>query len=71
LTAIRGKRFFSSQQHPDWFWNPSSLLSNAYWRLFPQKVKQVRLEADYSPSSAKVENGGAIPTLRLHGVVLN
>jgi len=30
-----GWQFFSSPQHPDWFWGPSSLLSNAYQGFFP------------------------------------
>jgi hypothetical protein len=32
----RGKRFFSSPQHPDRPWSPPSLLSNGYWWLFPR-----------------------------------
>jgi hypothetical protein len=31
-----GSRIFSSPSHPDRFWGPPSLLSNGYWRLFPQ-----------------------------------
>jgi hypothetical protein len=30
-----GVIFFSSLQHPDWLWGPTSLLSNGYLLLFP------------------------------------
>jgi hypothetical protein len=33
----RGKRFFSSPQHPDQLWGLPSLLSNGYWGLCPHE----------------------------------
>jgi len=30
LNTDRGKRLFSSPNHPDWFWDPPSLLFNGY-----------------------------------------
>jgi hypothetical protein len=30
-----GSRIFSSPQHPEWLWDPPSLLSNGYQGLFP------------------------------------
>jgi hypothetical protein len=45
-----------SRDHPDWFWGPSSLLSNGYRRLFPQ-VKRPGCEAHHSPpTSAEIKN---------------
>jgi hypothetical protein len=35
-SAGRGWEFFSSPQHPDRLWDPSSPLSNGYQGLFPQ-----------------------------------
>jgi hypothetical protein len=36
LILGRGKIFFSSPQCPEWRWDPPSLLSNEYQRLFPR-----------------------------------
>jgi hypothetical protein len=36
LIPGRDKRFFSSPQHPDRLWGPSSDLSNGYRGLFPR-----------------------------------
>jgi hypothetical protein len=55
--------FFSALQCPDRLRGPPSLQSNYYQGLSPQKKRPVR-EADRSPpSSAEVENTGAIPLL--------
>jgi len=35
LSPGRGCEFFSSHLHPDWFWEPPSLLSNGYQGFFP------------------------------------
>jgi hypothetical protein len=35
LSPSRGCEFFSSQPHPDRFWDSPNLLSNGYRRFFP------------------------------------
>jgi hypothetical protein len=62
LIPSRGKRFFCIVNCPEWLWGPSIL-------LFP--VKQPVREADHSPCSSKVKNGGDFPPpMCLHGTVL-
>jgi hypothetical protein len=46
-----GSRIFSSPRHPDWFWGPSSLLSNGYRGYF-SGVKLPGCEADHSPRTS-------------------
>jgi hypothetical protein len=42
------KRFLFNPQCPDWFWGPSSLLSNGYmWPLFPRSLQIVKLCLHY------------------------
>jgi hypothetical protein len=69
---IPGKgRFFSSPQHPDWFWVPPNLIYNMFYSSFPE-AKRLEFEADHSPpSSAEVKNAAAISALSicLYGVV--
>jgi len=36
LIHSRGKRFFSSLQHPEWAWSPPILLFSGNWGLFYQ-----------------------------------
>jgi hypothetical protein len=65
-----GKRL-SSPQRPDRLWGPLSLLSNGYRGTLSLGVKRRgEGEAEHSPPSTEVKNGGAIPpfTIRLHGV---
>jgi hypothetical protein len=52
-------------------WGPFSLLSNVQGAPFTVVKRQER-EADHSPSSAEVKNGGLYihSSIRLHGVVL-
>jgi len=45
----RGKRLFSSPNHPDWFWDPPSL-SMGTWVL-PLEVKQPWHKIGHSPPS--------------------
>lgn len=35
FNSNQGKKCFYSQQHSDWFWNPSTALYSGQWRLFP------------------------------------
>jgi hypothetical protein len=57
-------RFFSSQQRPDGFWGPTSLLSDGYGGIFSQGLSGRDGEADHSPTyTAEVKKGGAIPPL--------
>jgi hypothetical protein len=44
-----GPRIFAFPYRPDRLWDPPSLLSNEYRRLFPRGVKQQACEADHSP----------------------
>jgi hypothetical protein len=53
LEPQQGQEF--SPNHPDQLWGPTNL-SNGYWGLFPQGVKQQGCEADHSlPASAEVK----------------
>jgi hypothetical protein len=64
-----GKRFFCTIERLLWFWGPPSLKRVA--RTLSLGVKRPEGEADHSPpSSAEVENGGAIP-VHLDDVLLN
>jgi len=47
LNLSRGKRFFSSPNGPDWFWDPPSLYSVGTGVLY-QRVKLLSLDADHS-----------------------
>jgi hypothetical protein len=47
LNPSRGKRFFSSPNRPDWFWDPPSLYSVGTGVLY-QGVKLPSLDADHS-----------------------
>jgi hypothetical protein len=47
---------FSSPRHPDWLWDPPSLLFNGYQVFFSPGVKRPGREADHSPpTSAEVK----------------
>jgi len=69
-----GKRFFTSSESPDWFWDPHSILFSEYWTSL-LGVKHLRHEADHSPlSNPKVENKWnhtSTPNTRLHGMERN
>jgi hypothetical protein len=57
-------KIFSSRQHPDWPWDPSSLLSNEYQGFFPRRVKRQGRETDHSPPySAWAKESGAKPPI--------
>jgi hypothetical protein len=60
-----GSRIFSSPQRSDRLWGPPSPLSSEYMDGFPG-INLPGCQADHSPpSSAKVNNGGAIPPFPL------
>jgi hypothetical protein len=60
----KGKGFFSSPQHSNWLWNPTSLLSSSYQEDLSPEVKQLGWEADFTaPSSAEVTNRGTITSV--------
>jgi hypothetical protein len=64
LIPGRGKRFFSSSQHLDWFWGPASPSIQSVTGILSLGIRQLGLEADhFPPSNAEVKNGGAIPPL--------
>jgi hypothetical protein len=51
VRVLLGSRILSSPQHPDWLWDPPSLLSNGY-----EGVKRPGCKGDHSPpTSAKVK----------------
>jgi hypothetical protein len=63
IRSRQDKRFFSSPQSPDRFWNPQSLLTNGYQAIDP-RGKEVRREADHSSaSSIEVKKHGAASPL--------
>jgi hypothetical protein len=49
MIPSRGREFYSFPMCPDWLWDLPILLSNRYWGLFHQGVKQPEHEADHSP----------------------
>jgi hypothetical protein len=64
LISRKGKRFFSTPQHPDQPWGPSSFLSKGHGGALFLEVKQPGHEGDHSLlCSAEVKNGGVIPSL--------
>jgi hypothetical protein len=46
-------RIFCSSRRSDWFWGPTSLLSNGYRGLFPGG-KSARVVPDYSPPTTSI-----------------
>ena len=63
-TPSKGKRFFSSPQHPDWFaeTQPAARLMGTDSTF--TEVKGLRYEAPHSfPSSVKAENKCSLPQL--------
>jgi len=74
LNSRSGKRFFSSSESPDWFWDPHSIPFSGYWTSLLD-VKHLGHEVDHSPlSSPKVENKRSYtstPNTCLHGMERN
>jgi hypothetical protein len=61
--SLQGQEIFPILQRPDRLWAPHGLLSNGHREFFPELNRPER-EADHTPpSSAEVEDGGAIPPL--------
>jgi hypothetical protein len=64
LFPSRGKRFFSTAQHPDWLWDSPNLLFSGYWGV---KLTTPLLRA-------QIKNGGTMPpfscTSSWHSAVL-
>jgi hypothetical protein len=59
----KGKRFFSSQEHSEQFWGPSSLLYSGYPGFLLGRKRPGR-EAGHSPqSTVEVNNGASTPPL--------
>ena len=54
-SPVRGKTVYSSPERPDWLFDSSSLLFNAYQEIFPRRRKAAGAYVDrLPPSSAKV-----------------
>jgi hypothetical protein len=74
ITYLAKVRIFSSPLHPDWYWGPSSLLSNGYLGIFFPGAKQlgVKLTTHFHlvPRSRMMELYLRSPIF-LHGIVLN
>jgi hypothetical protein len=58
LIPSKGKRFFCTPQHLDWFWGSRRLLCNGYWGSLPRGIRLLGHECDTLPSIAKVKNTG-------------
>jgi len=71
LSSSRVERFSVIQCHPNWLWEPPSLLFSGYWGSYLE-VKLPVDEAGHSPPpSAEVKNGcsyATTPAVCLHGV---
>jgi len=71
LSSSRVERFSVIQYHPNWLWEPPSLLFSGYWGSYLE-VKLPVHEAVHSPlPSAKVKNEwiyATTPPICMHGV---
>jgi hypothetical protein len=64
---------FSFPLIPSRLWGPPNLQSNGYRGAVSPRLKRPEPEAGTSPSSAEVENDGAISPIPIlpHGIMLN
>jgi hypothetical protein len=70
--GFRGKRFFTTPQHPDWLWGPPSLQSSGYQGQELGLGQWQGHEADHTlPFTTEVKNGRNTPLLpiSLHGIL--